>query len=385
MTEAAQNLVIVGSGLGAWTVAREFRKLDAQASITVITRDSGDYYSKPLLSAAFANGKTAGELVSSTGATIAQQLAVTLLADTEVTTIDPANSVIQTSRGPIAYQRLGLALGAGPLRLPIQGNAADRVLSVNDWQDYAHFRQRLEGARRVTILGAGLIGCEFANDLITGGFEVDVIDPGTQPLGRMLPPAAGALVQQVLTQAGVRFHFGTTAQAVHAKGQGVEVELSNGQRLASDVVLSAVGLRPRIALAQAAGLQTARGIVVDRQLQTSQPGIYALGDVAEVEGQWLPFILPVMQAARTLAAHLAGQDVVLRYPAMPVVVKTPIVPIVVSPPAAGAAGQWQVEASTDGVDARFVGEDGALLGFALVGKATAHKTALQKALPAILA
>jgi rubredoxin-NAD+ reductase len=90
-------------------------------------------------------------------------------------------------------------------------------------------------------------------------------------------------------------------------------------------------------------------------------------------------------SARTLAAHLAGQDVVLRYPAMPVVVKTPIIPIVVSPPAAEAAGQWQVDAGTDSVDARFVGQDGALLGFALVGKATAHKTALQKELPPQLA
>jgi rubredoxin-NAD+ reductase len=151
------------------------------------------------------------------------------------------------------------------------------------------------------------------------------------------------------------------------------------------VVISAVGLRPRLALAQTAGLRTARGIVVNRQLRTSQPDIYALGDVAEVDGQWLPFVMPLMQSARTLAAHLAGQSVALTYGPMPVVVKTPVLPVVVSPPASGVNGEWHIESSADGVDARFVGADGHLLGFALTGKATAHKAILQKNLPAVLA
>ena len=191
-----------------------------------------------------------------------------------------------------------LESGADPVRLPLQGDAADQVLSVNDLQDYAAFRERLQGARRVTVIGAGLIGCEFANDLVAAGYEVDVVDPGTQPLGRLLPPEAGDLLQRALSDAGVHFHWGTSVQAVHAQPGDLQLELANGQRLGTDVVLSAVGLRPRTALAQAAGLQTAQGIVVNRQLQTSQPDIYALGDVAEVEGRSLPYVMPLMQAAR---------------------------------------------------------------------------------------
>ena len=385
MIAPAQNLVIVGSGLAAWTVVRELRKLDAHTSITLVTRDNGDFYSKPMLSNALSSGKTAAQLVSTTSAAMAEQHGVKLMAHAEVTAIDPTAATVHTNQGPVTYSRLVLALGADPVRLPLRGDAADQVLSVNDLQDYAAFRERLQGARRVTVIGAGLIGCEFANDLIAAGYEVDVVDPGTQPLGRLLPTEAGRLLQQALSQAGVRFYFGTSVQAIHAKPQGLQAELADGQRLDTDVVLSAVGLRPRLALAQAAGLQTARGIAVNRQLQTSQPDIYALGDVAEVDGQCLPYVMPLMQAARTLAAHLAGQPVTLRYPAMPVVVKTPALAVVVAPLAAGSSGQWQIEAGTGGLDARFVAGDGALLGFALTGKAASQKAILQKTLPAVLA
>jgi rubredoxin-NAD+ reductase len=192
-------------------------------------------------------------------------------------------------------------------------------------------------------------------------------------------------VAAALTNAGVRFHFGSTAQAVHHAEGALQVSLSNGQTLQTDVVLSAVGLRPRTALAQDAGLQTARGIVVNRQLQSSHPNIYALSDCAEVDGHLLPFVMPLMQAARTLAAHLAGKEVRLRYPAMPVVVKTPAIGVVVSPPAAGTAGEWVLESNAEGVAARFVSPDGALLGFALVGQATAQKAVLHKSLPDVLA
>jgi len=199
MIAPAQNLVIVGSGLAAWTVVRELRKLDAHTSITLVTRDNGDFYSKPMLSNALSSGKTAAQLVSTTSAAMAEQHGVKLMAHTEVTAIDPVACTISTSQGTVAYSRLVLALGADAVRLPLQGDAADRVLSVNDLQDYAAFRERLQGARRVTVIGAGLIGCEFANDLVAAGYEVDVVDPGTQPLGRLLPPEAGDLLQRALS------------------------------------------------------------------------------------------------------------------------------------------------------------------------------------------
>ncbi|WP_263770505.1 FAD-dependent oxidoreductase [Propionivibrio soli] len=384
-TRGASALVIIGSGLAAWSLAREFRKLDARMPVTLITRDSGDYYSKPMLSNALSNGKTAAQLISATRSAMAEQLDVNVMAFTQVTAIDPIAHTVSTTGGTVAYRRLVLATGSDPLRLSLQGDAVDQVLSVNDLADYARFRETLANAERVTIIGAGLIGCEFANDLARAGYLVDVVAPDAQPLSRLIPPEVGARVRDALSCEGVRFRLGVSVNAVYESGQGVQLELGDGERLTTQVVLSAVGLRPRTDLARTAGLQTNRGIVVNRQLQSSEPDIYALGDVAEVEGQLLPFVMPLLQSARTLAAHLAGQEATLRYPAMPIVVKTPAIPVVASPPATGAAGTWTVDSDAEGIVARFADEHDNLLGFALTGKAIAQKTAFLNALPPTLA
>jgi rubredoxin-NAD+ reductase len=155
--------------------------------------------------------------------------------------------------------------------------------------------------------------------------------------------------------------------------------------IVSDVVLSAVGLKPRLDLAKASGITTGVGIQVNRELETNVPHIYALGDCAEVEGLVLPYVMPIMQAARALAVTLTGQRTALTYPAMPVMVKTPALATIVSPPAKGAAGQWKTNSVEGGLEARFESADGKLLGFVLMGSATAQRGALTKELPAILA
>jgi rubredoxin-NAD+ reductase len=163
------------------------------------------------------------------------------------------------------------------------------------------------------------------------------------------------------------------------------VALDNGQEIIADVVLSAVGLKPRTELARKAGLKINRGIAVDRMLATSAPDVYALGDCAEVEGLVLPFVMPIMHAARALAATLAGKPTAVAYPAMPVLVKTPACPTIISPPASGAAGQWQIEQTSDSVKSLFVDASGKLLGFALNGAATAERAKLAPQLPPVLA
>ena len=150
------------------------------------------------------------------------------------------------------------------------------------------------------------------------------------------------------------------------------------------MVLSAVGLRPRLELAKAAGLATAMGIQVNRHLETSAKNIYSLGDCAEVEGLVLPYVMPIMQAARVLAPTLLGQDTAISYPAMPVMVKTPALPTIVSPPAKNEIGSWKIALVEGGLEARFESADGKLLGFVLMGHATAKRGALTKELPAIL-
>ncbi|WP_432721069.1 FAD-dependent oxidoreductase [Jeongeupia wiesaeckerbachi] len=378
-------IVIVGAGLAAYNLAREWRKLDAETELVIVARDAADFYSKPMLSNALASKKTAATLVMKSAAKMAEELKATILANTEVVAINTVARTVTLAAGEVlAYRDLVLALGADPVRLPLLGDGADDVLSVNDLGDYARFSERLDGAKRMVILGGGLIGCEFANDLLAREILPTVIDPAATPLSRLLPPQAGALLAEKLTEAGVEFRCGDSAQRVERVGAGYDVVLDNGVRVAADLVLSAVGLRPRTALADAAGLAVARGIVVAASLQASAPHVYALGDCAEVAGLNLPFVMPIMQQARALAVTLAGTATPVRYPAMPVLVKTPSCPTVVAPPLTGE-GEWCIEAVEGGLIARCIAADGSLLGFALLGVATKERQALLAQLPAWLA
>ena len=378
------GIVIIGSGLAGFTVIRELRKLDKTVPITLVTREPGYFYSKPMLSTALASNKSAEQLVSTNTEGMATQLEIKILSDADVLSIDTPSQTIETSKGSISYGKLVLGLGADQIRLPLQGNAANEVITVNDLEEYAQFRKTIEGKKRIAILGAGLIGCEFANDLVLGSYEVDVIDLAPQALGRLLPEAAAQALQAKLSEAGVRWHFATTVQSIDRNGDALTITLANGSTITSDVFLSAVGLRPRIDLAKTAGIATDLGITVNRQLETSAKNVFAIGDCAEVDGLVLPYVMPIMQAARALAPNLIGQSATLTYPAMPVMVKTPALPTIVSPPAKGAAGEWKIIPVEGGLEARFESSDGKLLGFALLGSATAQRGALTKELPPIL-
>jgi rubredoxin-NAD+ reductase len=370
--------------LAGYTVVREIRKLDKAAPITLITREPGYFYSKPMLSTALASKKEATQLVSTAADGMATQLEMTILSEREVSGIDSSTQTIKTSKGDLPYGKLVMALGADQIRLPLQGSAANEVFTVNDLEDYARFRTAIEGKKKVAILGAGLIGCEFANDLVLGGYEVDVIDLAPQALGRLLPEAAALELQGKLSAAGVRWHLATTVNAIDHNGDSLQVTLENGSTINCDVFLSAVGLKPRIELANETGIKVGTGIQVNRELETNIKNIFAIGDCAEVDGLVLPYVMPIMQAARALAPTLLGQATALTYPAMPVMVKTPALPTIVSPPAKGAEGKWTTTPVEGGLEARFESTDGKLLGFALMGAATAQRGALTKELPAIL-
>lgn len=368
-----EPVLILGAGLAGWTVARELRKLDATVPVVLVTADSGDFYAKPSLSNAFAQGRSAAQLVTTPAAQMAATLQVELRAHTRALAIDPSARRLRTEGGDIAYGRLVLATGARPIRLPLPGDAAQRVLSVNSLDDFDRLQQALLPGAHVVILGAGLIGCEFANDLAGAGYQVSVVDPSPRPLAALLPPEAGLALRDALRPLGVHWHLGTTAQAVAHDGPHLRVQLADGQQIACDAALSAVGLRPDTALAEAAGLACDRGILVDDALQTSVAGIHALGDAAQYAsagGRTLPYVMPIMNAARTLAAVLAGQPARLRFPLMPVAVKTPALPIVAAPPPPGVDGAWH--ASGPGCW-QYLASDGAAQGFVLTGAQTARR------------
>lgn len=392
-------LIIIGAGLAGWTTIREFRKLDTTTPITLVTSDNGDFYAKPSLSNAFAQKRAPDQLVSTPAAKMVETTHVTLMAHSSVVALDTvAKMVTVTSNGDtqtLAYSQLVLATGALPIRVPVAGDAAGQVQSINTLDDFRRFHAALGPheasadsadslGKTVVIMGAGLIGCEFANDLVQGGHRVVVVDPSDRPLSTLLPLAAGQQLQTALGALGIQWHFGTTVQAVDAAGSHLKVSLANGQTMTADAVLSAVGLRADTALAAAAGIACERGIVVDTQLQTSADAVYALGDCAQYASagqRTLPYVMPIMNAARALASTLAGTPTPLAFPLMPVAIKTPALPIVVSPPNPGQTGDWTADAADESVVGsvwRFVDAAQAVRGFVLTGKHTARRMELSK-------
>lgn len=378
-------ITIIGSGLAGYTLAKEIRKLDKDIALRIITADDGSFYSKPMLSNALAKNMDAKKLVMTSAKDMAAQLNMEIITHTKVTHINRDERTVSTeqvtSKNTYPYSSLILANGAQPIRIPVAGDAAEDILSINSLHDYSIFRTQLENkkhiAAHVTILGAGLIGCEFANDLINAGYKVSLIDLADKPLGRLLPEQAARNLQHKLGASGIHWHLGRSLQAINKSAGQYQLTLDNQAQFKSDLVLSAIGLKADIRLAEAAGIKTGRGIMTNRYLQTSDPQLYALGDCLEFEGMVLPFVMPIMIGARALAKTLLGEKTDVTYPPMPVVVKTPAHPVVVCPPPPDATGNWQEEIIGDGIKACYYNHT-KLLGFALTGAAVTEKQKLVK-------
>ncbi len=381
-------VVIIGTGLAGYGLAKEFRKHDESTPLILITADDGRAYSKPMLSTGYTKDTSADDLATADAGSMGQTLNAAVWTRTRVSGIDTEKQLVHVADSETAlhYSKLVLAVGAEVIKPPLAGDALEYVYSVNDLLDYDDFRQAIakNDVKKVCIIGGGLIGCEFTNDLMNGGYQVETVDPLGYCLPTLLPEPAGKAVQRGLEEKGARFHFGPLATEVNQAGDGVAVSLNNGETIEADIVLCAVGVRPSVGLAEAAGLAVGRGIKTNRLLETSAPNVYAFGDCAEVEGHVLVYVAPLMAAARALGKTLAGDSTEVAYPAMPVTIKTPACPVVVSPVGPEIEGEWTFSEDGNSVKAEFRNGAGELLGFALTGDATKEKLALQKQLPPIL-
>ena len=382
-----QPIVIIGSGMAGYTLAREFRKLDTEQELVMICADDAVNYAKPTLSNALVGKKAPEQIGLGDAEKMSTQLNMRIEKFTWVKSINPATHELSLEHdGKITtqgYSKLILAVGANPIRLAIAGDGSDDIHVVNSLIDYRDFRSSLENCatgdsdnKHVAILGAGLIGCEFANDLQNTGHQVTVVDLAPQPLARLLPKHVAEAFQENLEESGIKFALGTTVEKITKNlDRGYVVSLTNGHSLQADVVLSAIGLQPNLALAKAAEINTSRGVVTNTLLETNQADIYALGDCAEVNGLLLPYVMPIMQQARALAKTLSGQSTAVHYPAMPVAVKTPAAPLTVLPVPMGVDANWENEEFEDGMLSKATDADGTLRGFVLLG-ATAGKQRL---------
>lgn len=373
-------IVIIGSGLAGYSVAKEYRKIKND-DVLIITQDDGVFYSKPMLSNGLAKNKTAEQIATASAIKMSEDNDIRVRRNTVITKINVAEKNIISDAGEaIAYSQLVLATGASPIELVVANSMADgisdKIFHVNSLQDYALFRNAIETNKRIAIVGAGLIGCEFANDLALTEHAVDIIGPSAYPLDKLVPAEVGDFLRNALSSIGIQWHLQATVESFHATDSGIVLALTNGEKIEADIVLSAIGLKPNLTLAEQAGIKVNRGIVVDKFLHTSETGIYALGDCAELDGDVLPFILPLMTEARALAQTLAGKATEVVYPHMPIVVKTPTSPLVTCPPDTAVAGRWSVDKTESGLSARFYDKEDRLKGFCLIGDAVSQKQSL---------
>jgi rubredoxin-NAD+ reductase len=344
---ASPHIVVIGSGLAGYGVLRELRKLAPEARLTLVTRDDGHFYSKPALSTALAKGKVADTLVTTPVEKMVAQLRLDLRAGRDVEAIDREDKAVLTTGGPIFYDKLVLALGADPVRPPIDGDAAHRALAVNNLDNYRAFRAILPEGARVLVMGGGLVGTEFANDLSATGYTPVVVDMLPHPLAQLVPAGVGSAIREALAAKGVEWHLGRKVLAIHKSGTGIRAELDGGETIEAAAVLSAVGLRPHLQLATDAGLDVARGIVVDQTGRTSDPHIYAIGDCAQYPQGLAAYVTPIMAAARAIAPSLLGTPTDIRFPPLSVQVKTTACPIVLLPAPQGVDGAWEETANDE--------------------------------------
>lgn len=367
MAASSPHVVVVGSGLAGYGVLRELRKQAPEASLTLVTQDDGHFYSKPALSTALAKGKVADTLITTPGEKMADQLKLDLRAGRLAEAIDRAGKVLLTTGGPVFYDKLVLALGADPVRPPIDGDAAHLAIAVNTLDHYREFRDRLPDGARVLVMGAGLVGTEFANDLVTTGYRPVVVDMLGHPLAQLVPAPVGDAVRDRLAGLGVEWHLGRKVAAIHKHAAGgIRAELDDGTEILADVVLSAVGLRPNVDLARAAGLAVGRGIKVDQTGRTSDPDIFAIGDCAEYPQGPAAYVTPIMAAARAIAPSILGTPTEIRFPTLSVQVKTTTYPIVLLPKPANVEGEWRLaDAGEAGLKYLYVDTQGATRGYVL--------------------
>ena len=303
--------VIIGAGRAGWLMAQELRAQDATMPITLVTACNGDVYDKPLLSVAMARGMAADKLPREKGAAAALRLNIKLLANTDAIRITPSSHQLRTSRGTLRYQHLVLAHGAQARQLPQFPPAL--CWRINHLQTYAKFCKALGGSHKsVAVVGAGLIGCELANDLALAGHSVTLLDVAARPLAAVLQEAQSAQLLQAwcslpLTfMGGVHISFVRAADALDPSGKK-QIATSCGQTLTVDHIILAAGLQTPNQLALSAGLAWNNGIDVHAEtLATSVAGIHALGDCIAINGQVSRYIEPIGRQAKTIAASIVG-------------------------------------------------------------------------------
>lgn len=365
-----ERLLIVGAGMAAARFADELtRRAPGRYDVTMVGAEPCAPYNRVLLSAALAGEIRDADLALDDSGWRAQ---VRLLTGASVAALDLASRVARLADGrALLFDRVVLATGSSAIRLPIAGADLPGVAVFRDLADLDALREAARERRRVAVIGGGLLGIEAAAALAKGGAAVTLVHLMDRLMERQLDPRSASFLKRAVERRKVEVRLGVETVAIAGETRAEGLVFADGERLAADLVVIAVGVRPNVALARAAGLAVRRGVVVDEGLIASQPFVHAIGECAETVGQVCGLVEPAYAHAAVLAQRLVGEGDARYVPAPPAThLKVSGVPVFSAGAFDAADGELVTyEDRTLGVSKRLTLCDDRLIGAVLVGEA----------------
>jgi nitrite reductase (NADH) large subunit len=367
----SEPLVIVGNGMAAAKLVEELSKTSlGRYAIAVIGAEPRLAYNRVLLSSVLA-GEVASHDIELKPASWWRDHGVTLKYNTLATEIDIGRRELKIENDEsVSFSRLVLATGSMPLRLNVPGGDLAGVHTFRDSRDADLLLTLAAQKKRVVVVGGGLLGLEAAYGLARAGAPVTLLHLMDRLMERQLDASAAALLKSLVERKGIQVLLGANTARIHGDIRVEGVELVDGRRIEAEAVIFAAGIRPNVALARDAAISVNRGIVVDDTLETSQPGIYALGECAEHRGTCYGLVEPAYEQARVLARHLAGKPAAYQGSVVATNLKVSGVAVFSAGDFTGGDGREAIVLSDvrRGVYKKLVIADGRLAGAVLIGE-----------------
>jgi len=303
------RILVIGAGPAGTRCAARVAQAMPEAEVTLAGAEAALPYDRVALSKLLAGEADVAALITHPLAAL-RALGIRYRPATMVAAIERAARVVVTARGErLGYDRLVLALGSSAIRLPVPGADLPGVVAYRDLDDVRGMLRAATSGSRAVVIGGGLLGLEAATGLAARGMRVTVVHAVDWPMERQLDETAGALLTRRLGGRGIAFAMPAKTEAIIGMDRVTGVRLSDGRVLPAELVVMAVGVRPNVALAKAAGLEVARGIVVDAAMRSSDPTVLAIGECAEHAGRTIGLVAPALEQAEVAAQTLAGDTV----------------------------------------------------------------------------
>ncbi|MCR6105194.1 NAD(P)/FAD-dependent oxidoreductase [Salipaludibacillus agaradhaerens] len=304
-----RKLVLVGNGMAGVRCLEEILKEDPDRfEITVFGKEPYPNYNRIMLSSVL-QGDTSIEDIVINSYDWYEKHNIQLFTGESVEQIDTLAKTVHTDQGrDVAYDDLILATGSNPFMLPLPGSDKEGVIAFRDIKDCQAMIDASQKYKKAVVIGGGLLGLEAARGLLNLGMDVDVVHIMDHLMERQLDASASSMLKKELESQGMNFLMNHHTEAILGSDRVKKVSFKDGRTVKADLVVMAVGIKPNIAMAQASGIQTNRGVVVDDYMQTSAPNVYAVGECAEHREMVYGLVAPLYEQGKALAKKICQKD-----------------------------------------------------------------------------